>query len=33
MWLMMPDWPKRPPQVQMLRSTDRAGGGIAKAEA
>jgi len=25
MWLMMPDWPKRPPEVQMLRSTDRAG--------
>ncbi|WP_372720408.1 TauD/TfdA family dioxygenase [Immundisolibacter sp.] len=33
MWLMMPDWPKRPPEVQMLRSTDRAGGGIAKATA
>lgn len=33
LWLMMPSWPKRPPQVQMLRSTDRAGGGIAKAEA
>ena len=33
LWLMMPGWPKRPPQVQMLRSTDRAGGGIAKAEA
>lgn len=33
MWVMMPSWPKRPPQVQMLRSTDRAGGGIAKAEA
>ena len=33
MWVMMPSWPKRPPEVQMLRSTDRAGGGIAKAEA
>lgn len=33
MWVMMPDWPKRPPEVQMLRSTDRAGGGIAKATA
>ncbi|MFZ5491082.1 MAG: TauD/TfdA family dioxygenase [Pseudomonadota bacterium] len=32
MWVMMPAWPKRPPEVQMLRSTDRAGGGIAKVE-
>jgi hypothetical protein len=33
LWLMMPSWPRRPPEVQMLRSTDRAGGGIAKTEA
>ena len=32
MWVMMPSWPRRPPEVQMLRSTDRAGGGIARAE-
>lgn len=31
LWLMMPSWPKRPPEVQMLRNTDRAGGGIARA--
>ena len=32
MWVMMPSWPRRPPEVQMLRSTDRAGGGIAKVD-
>jgi hypothetical protein len=31
LWLMVPSWPARPPERQMLRSSDRAGGGIPRA--
>lgn len=29
LWLMMPDWPQRPPEQDMHATPDRAGGGIA----
>jgi hypothetical protein len=29
LWLMMPDWPQRPPEQEMHATPDRAGGGIA----
>ena len=29
LWLMMPDWPRRPPEQDMHATPDRAGGGIA----
>ena len=33
LWLMMPDWPPRPPEQDMHAHHDRAGGGIAAATA
>ena len=30
LWLMMPDWPARPPTMNMHASHDRAAGGIAQ---
>lgn len=30
LWLMLPGWPERPPERQMMRITDRAGGGVPK---
>lgn len=33
LWLMMPDWPQRPPEQDMHATPDRAGGGIAAAKA
>lgn len=32
LWLMVPDWPARAPQRQMLMTADRAGGGIRAAD-
>lgn len=31
LWLMMPDWPERPPVMNLHRKTDRAGGGVQSA--
>jgi hypothetical protein len=31
LWLMMPDWPKRHPAMNLHKKTDRAGGGVQSA--
>ena len=32
LWLMMPDWPERPEHLRMIRTSDRAGGGVPKSD-